>query len=140
NETDVILMDEPFGALDAITRARLQADLLSIQRKQHRTVFFITHDVDEAVFLGDRVLVMSARPGRVVFDQEVTLSAQAGRMLGEEMRKLPDFIELRERIAGAIEHWRYRQARGTTPPSSVESGSLFACVRNQRAPTSSERH
>ena len=104
NETDVILMDEPFGALDAITRARLQADLLKIQRAQHRTVFFITHDVDEAVFLGDRVLVMSARPGRVVLDQDVTLSAQAGRVLGEEMRRLPEFIELRERIAGAIEH------------------------------------
>ncbi|MGP5009142.1 ABC transporter ATP-binding protein [Brachybacterium tyrofermentans] len=103
NETDVILMDEPFGALDAITRARLQADLLGIQRTQHRTVFFITHDVDEAVFLGDRVLVMSARPGRVVLDQDVTLSAQAGRVLGEEMRRLPEFIELRERIAGAIE-------------------------------------
>lgn len=104
NETDVILMDEPFGALDAITRARLQTDLLKIQRAQHRTVFFITHDVDEAVFLGDRVLVMSARPGRVVLDQDVELSAQAGRVLGEEMRRLPEFIELRERIAGAIEH------------------------------------
>ena len=104
NETDVILMDEPFGALDAITRARLQSDLLKIQRAQQRTVFFITHDVDEAVFLGDRVLVMSARPGRVVLDQDVTLSAQAGRVLGEEMRRLPEFIELRERIAGAIEH------------------------------------
>lgn len=103
NETEVILMDEPFGELDAITRARLQADLLTIQRKQHRTVFFIAHDVDEAVFLGDRVLVMSARPGRVVLDEEVTLSGQAGRMLGEEMRKLTEFIELRERIAGAIE-------------------------------------
>ncbi|GAA1489388.1 ABC transporter ATP-binding protein [Brachybacterium sacelli] len=104
NETDVILMDEPFGALDAITRARLQADLLDLQRSQHRTVFFITHDVDEAVFLGDRVLVMSARPGRVVLDQDVTLSAQAGRTLGEEMRRLPEFIDLRERVAGAIEH------------------------------------
>ena len=104
NETDVILMDEPFGALDAITRARLQADLLSIQRRERRTVFFITHDVDEAVFLGDRVLVMSARPGRVVLDLEVTLSAQAGHELGEEMRRLPEFIELRERVAGAIQH------------------------------------
>ncbi|MGP9539352.1 ABC transporter ATP-binding protein [Brachybacterium sp. AOP43-C2-M15] len=104
NETDVILMDEPFGALDAITRARLQADLLRIQRAQQRTVFFITHDVDEAVFLGDRVLVMSARPGRMVLDQDVTFSAQAGRTLGEEMRRLPEFIELRERIAGAIAH------------------------------------
>ena len=104
NETDVILMDEPFGALDAITRAKLQADLLAIQRAEQRTVFFITHDVDEAVFLGDRVLVMSARPGRVVLDQPVTLSAQAGRMLGEEMRRTPEFIELREKIAGAIEH------------------------------------
>jgi NitT/TauT family transport system ATP-binding protein/taurine transport system ATP-binding protein len=104
NETDVILMDEPFGALDAITRARLQADLLSIQRRERRTVFFITHDVDEAVFLGDRVLVMSARPGRVVLDQEVTLSAQAGKVLGEEMRRTAEFIELRERVAGSIEH------------------------------------
>ena len=104
NETDVILMDEPFGALDAITRAKLQADLLAIQRAEQRTVFFITHDVDEAVFLGDRVLVMSARPGRVVLDQPVMLSAQAGRMLGEEMRRTPEFIELREKIAGAIEH------------------------------------
>jgi len=104
NETDVILMDEPFGALDAITRAQLQVDLLRIQRAEQRTVFFITHDVDEAVFLGDRVLVMSARPGRVVLDQEVTLSAQAGRVLGEDMRRMPEFVELRERIAGAIEH------------------------------------
>ena len=104
NDSDLVLMDEPFGALDAITRARLQADLLTLQREQHRTVYFITHDVDEAVFLGDRVLVMSARPGRVVLDQEISLSAQAGHQLGEEMRRLPEFIELRERIAGAIEH------------------------------------
>ncbi len=104
NDSDVILMDEPFGALDAITRSRLQADLLTLQRSQHRTIFFITHDVEEAVFLGDRVLVMSARPGRVVLDLEVNLSAQSGHELGEEMRRLPEFIELREQVAGAIEH------------------------------------
>src|SRR5699024_11530546 len=103
-ETDVILMDEPFGALDAITRAKLQADLLAIQRAEQRTVFFITHDVDEAVFLGDRVLVLSARPGRVVLDPPVTLSALAGRMLGEGMRRTPELIALRAKIAGATAH------------------------------------
>lgn len=55
-------------------------------------------------FLGDRSLVMSARPGRVVLDQRVDLSGSAGRMLGEEMRRLPEFLERRERNAEAIEH------------------------------------
>lgn len=104
NETDVILMDEFFGALDAITRARLQADLLSIQCRARRTVFFMTYGVYEAMVLEGRVLVMSARPGRVVLDQEISLSSQTGRQIGEEMRGLTKFIELRERIAGAKEH------------------------------------
>jgi ABC-type nitrate/sulfonate/bicarbonate transport system ATPase subunit len=69
----VLLLDEPFGALDAITRASMQRWLADALEREPRTVVLVTHDVDEAVFLGDRVVVLSPRPGRVVADIDVTI-------------------------------------------------------------------
>lgn len=72
-EKDVMLLDEPFGALDALTRKELQDWLLELWRKFKQTVVFITHDVDEALYLGDRVIVLSPRPGTVIKSVEVEL-------------------------------------------------------------------
>jgi ABC-type nitrate/sulfonate/bicarbonate transport system ATPase subunit len=72
-ERDLILLDEPFGALDALTRSIMQRWLLDIWARHRRTVLFITHDIDEAIFLGDRVLVMTARPGTITLDELIDL-------------------------------------------------------------------
>ena len=72
-EQDVLLLDEPFGALDALTRRELQDWLLNLWQEYSKTIFFITHDVDEALYLGDRVLVLSPRPGHLVETLEVDL-------------------------------------------------------------------
>ncbi|MFD7310763.1 ABC transporter ATP-binding protein [Promicromonospora sp. NPDC059942] len=101
----ILLMDEPFGALDALTRVRLQEQLLDTWSTEKRTVLFITHDVDEAVFLAGRVVVMAARPGRIheVIDVDLPYPRT------EEVRLSPQFAELRNRVWRAV----YHQAPGT---------------------------
>ena len=90
----LLLLDEPFGALDAQTRFEMQQWLLQVWRDSERTVLFITHDVDEAVFLSDRVLVMSPRPGRVVDD--LTIDLPRPRTL--ETLTSPEFTALKATI------------------------------------------
>lgn len=92
-DPDVLLLDEPFGSLDAQTRELMQEDLLDIWFGSRKTVVFITHSIDEAIFLSDRIIVMTARPGRVRADLRVNLPRPRQH---NNVRALPDFARLRE--------------------------------------------
>jgi len=72
-DSPVMLMDEPFGALDALTRSALQVDLMNVWRETRKTILFVTHNVDEAVYLADRIILMTPRPGRIVREVRVDL-------------------------------------------------------------------
>ena len=98
NYPSVLLMDEPFGALDAQTRVMMQENLLQIWSEFRITVMFITHDIDEAVFLADRVLVMSASPGRIIADIDIKLP----RPRNLEMTTKGEFIEAKKQCIDII--------------------------------------
>jgi len=97
NAPKLLLMDEPFGALDAQTRNRMQHELLDIHEKTRKTVIFVTHSVDEAVFLSDKVVVLSTRPGRIREVIEINLPEGKKRE-----RTDPEFIRLRKYILSLI--------------------------------------
>ena len=88
---DILLLDEPFGALDALTRRMLQQWLLGVRRRFSKTILFITHDVDEALLLGDRMLVFSPRPGRITADLKIDLPHPRD----ENTILEPDFLTLK---------------------------------------------
>jgi NitT/TauT family transport system ATP-binding protein len=94
NDPDVLLMDEPFGALDSQTKERMQLELLNLWEQSRKTVVFVTHDVDEAIFLADEIVVMAARPGRVAEQVPVTLA----RPRTQETRISEEFDDYRRRI------------------------------------------
>ena len=98
-EPDVLLMDEPFAALDAQTREIMQTELLRIWNATHNTVIFITHQIDEAVFLADRLLIMSARPGRV--QEMIPIEIERPRSL--EMKRDPRFTKIADHVWHGIE-------------------------------------
>ncbi len=97
----LLLMDEPFGALDAITRQHLQDEVASLAAIHGTTVVFITHDLEEAIYLGDRVIVLGANPGRILEEVDVALPKPRSQLLTKEM---PRFLELRHRLHGLLEH------------------------------------
>jgi NitT/TauT family transport system ATP-binding protein/sulfonate transport system ATP-binding protein len=110
NDTDLLLMDEPFGALDALTRTKLQEELLEIWQRTKLTVVFVTHSVEEAVVLADRVLVMSAGPGRIDCDYRIDLSrprdvssAEFNSVRRDVTRRLRSNLAPARILAGAAE-------------------------------------
>jgi NitT/TauT family transport system ATP-binding protein len=112
----LLLMDEPFGALDAQTRIEMQEELIRLTSTRRRTVLFITHSVEEAVYLADRVVVMAGRPGRIrdtIEIQKARLAENWDKMLVEDVMKLSSFIQLRTQI------WRLLRS-GAAAKSSID--------------------
>ena len=98
-ENDVLLLDEPFGALDAITRNALQKWLLSVLVRNDKAVLLVTHDVEEAILLADRVMIMASEPGRIIAEVDVRLSESSI----ESSFTSPAFVELRKGILALLE-------------------------------------
>lgn len=111
-DPDILLMDEPFGALDAQTRVLLQEELARIVAQASRTVVFVTHSIEEAVFLADRVVVMSAHPGRIRDIYKVDLP----RPRSEQTRMHPQFIALTRELWDALKpQWDDKSASAPSP-------------------------
>ena len=111
NDPRMLLMDEPFGALDHQTRELMQELLLSIWEDERKTVLFVTHDIDEAIFMANRVVVMSARPGRIKCDLPVPLPHPRHYA----MKTTPAFTELKARLTEEI-RTEVQRAAGLSPP------------------------
>ena len=99
-EPDLLLMDEPFSALDAITRDEMNLVLMKMWEEHHRTALFVTHSIREAVYLADRVLVMSRRPGRIIEDVRIPFPRSRGLEIGETV----EFNEICGHLRGKIQH------------------------------------
>ena len=94
----MLLMDEPFGALDALTRSSMQDWLLEIWERHNHSILFITHDIEEAIYLSDRVYIMSARPGRFLDELEIKFS----RPRKKDVILSQDFLEYKRKILGKL--------------------------------------
>jgi NitT/TauT family transport system ATP-binding protein len=103
NDAEVVLMDEPFGALDAMTRERLQDELVEIWSRTGLTVLFVTHAIEEAIFLADRVVVMSPGPGRI--DNEYSIDLHRPRDIAS-----PEFNEWRRMLSSQLHSHHARKA------------------------------
>jgi len=113
NDPKVLLMDEPFGALDHQTRELMQELLLSIWEKHHKTVLFVTHDIDEAIFMANRVVVMTARPGRIKHEERVAFEHPRDYRIKTTAR----FAEHKARLTEEIRAETLRAAQGAEAPA-----------------------
>lgn len=104
NDPEVLLMDEPFGALDALTREAMEIELIRIWKQTEKTIVFITHDVEEAVFLSTKLVILTPRPGKVQEVMDISFSKGFSGDLEEarEMRTYQDFINVRTRALKMI--------------------------------------
>jgi ABC-type nitrate/sulfonate/bicarbonate transport system ATPase subunit len=114
---DVLLLDEPFAALDAMTRLLMHEWMLSIWEEFGRTIVFITHDVDEAIFLSDRVYVMTARPGRIKAVVDVDLP----RPRDHDVITTEPFARLKHDLLGLIHEELVRMPTGVPKPAAAQS-------------------
>ena len=99
-ETPLFLLDEPFAALDALTRERLQEDVRQVSAESGRTTVFVTHSADEAAFLGSRIVVLTRRPGKVALDLPVDLPRTG--VDADELRRSPEYTRLRAEVGKAV--------------------------------------
>ena len=110
NDPEVFLMDEPFAALDAMTRQVMQEELIRIHEQSRKTTIFVTHNIDEAILLSDRIVVMSARPGRV----KVAIENDLPRPRTLDIQLDPRFLELKARVWGQVEEEVRQHIASTT--------------------------
>ncbi len=102
NDPDILLMDEPFGALDVLTREHLQDELLKIWRETQKTVILITHSVEEAIYLSTSVYIMSELPGKILKEVKTPFSTEYKDVGSREIKSLPEFVKLREEVLSYI--------------------------------------
>ena len=102
NDPEVILMDEPLGALDALTREKMQSLILKLWQETGKTIVLVTHSVEEALYLGDRLFVMAPRPGRIERQYELPFAANGLHVDPREMKASTEFIEKREELLSLI--------------------------------------
>jgi taurine transport system ATP-binding protein len=102
NDPDLILMDEPLGALDALTREKMQGLLLKLWKETGKTIILITHSVEEALMLGERLFVMAPRPGRIEKQYHLPFAEQGVTGNSREIKAQSDFIAIREEVLAMI--------------------------------------
>lgn len=116
NDPEVLLMDEPFGALDAQTRSVMQELLLSVWDESHKTILFVTHDVEEAVFIGDTIYVMTARPGRIKARIDVNLPPQRTY----DLKLSDEFLRIKREVLELIREEAWKAANANFGDSGEE--------------------